>query len=435
MKNPSRRFNSPRLASPGNRPLRLLYLAHQFYPEYRNGTEKFVLQLAQAMQRRGHRVQVAAYRMGGLRRWQRWRQWFGGDFWQQRFTYAGVPVLAVRHLRRPPAYHRQVADEAERTFALRCLQQQRPDLVHVGHAMRMSGFVWAAQELGIPTVFTLTDYWLICPKFKLINSRDEICHGPAQGIACQQGCSELDAAFIRQRLALAERLVRRAGAVVSPSAYLGQVFQREWPWLTPQIVPHGIEPWPQNTRRYARGDKLVFAYAGSLTRHKGVQILLDAFRGVESATAQLRIYGAGPDEAALRAQAAVDTRVQFCGVYDEQSAGQVFGAIDVLVVPSLWPENRPFVVYEALASGVPVVATRVGGMAGSVEHGVTGFLVPLGDPLALQTVLQAAVDRPQQLDMFKAAIGALAIPTVAMEADAYEALYRKVLGGVDEIVV
>ena len=418
-----------------SRPLRLLYLAHQFYPEYRNGTEKFVLQLAQSMQSRGHQVQVVAYRVGGLRRWQRWRRWLGVDFWQQQYTYTGVPVLALRHLRRPPAYHQQVADEAERAFARRFLQRWRPDLVHVGHAMRVSGFVWAAHDLGIPTVLTLTDYWLICPKFKLINSQDEICHGPAQGAACQRACPELDTTFIRRRLALAEQIVRRAGAVMAPSAYLAQVFQREWPWLALDIVPHGIEPCMQNRRQVGPESPLVFAYAGSLTRHKGVHILLEAFRGVQSATAQLRIYGAGPDEAALRGQAAADARVQFCGVYDEQSAGQVFGVMDVLVVPSLWPENRPFVVYEALASGVPVVATNVGGMADSVEHSVTGFVVPPGDSLALQAVLQAVVDRPQQLNAFKAAIGALALPSVKAEAAAYGTLYRKVLGGVDEAVV
>jgi glycosyltransferase involved in cell wall biosynthesis len=425
----SRIFRPAGLEPPDNHPLRLLYLVHQFYPEFRNGTEKFVLQLARSMQARGHQAQVVTY---GCQRWRRWWRWLGVTFLQERYTYGGVPVLAFCHAHRPPNYHHQIEDQMQEAFARRFLRRWRPDLVHVGHAMRMSGFVEAAQELGIPTVLTLTDYWLICPKFTLINSQGEVCHGPAQGVACQQACAEFDAAFIRRRLALAEQIARRATAVVAPSMVLAEVFRREWPWLAPQIVLHGVAPWTHNRRLVGPESPLVFAYAGSLTSHKGVHILLEAFAGVESATARLLIYGAGPDEAALRAQAAADPRVHFCGIYDESNAGQVFSAMDVLVVPSLWPENRPFVVHEALASGVPVIASDAGGMAGTIEDGVTGFVVPPGDSLALQAVLQAVVDRPQQLNAFKVAIQALAIPTVATEADAYGALYRKILGRADE---
>lgn len=410
------------------RPLRLLYLAHQFYPEYRTGTEKFVLQLAQSMQSQGHQVQVVAYRVSGLRRWQRWRRWLGMDFWLQRYTYAGVPVLALHHLRRPPVYHQQVTDEAERAFARRFLKTWRPDLVHVGHAMRVSGFVWAAHDLGIPTVLTLTDYWLLCPKFNLINSRNEICQGPAQGAACQRNCPELETTFIQRRLALAEQIMRSADAVVAPSAYLARIFQWEWPWLTPQVVSYGVRPWTSHRRQYARGDALVFAYAGSLTRHKGVHTLIEAFRGVQSIAAQLVIYGAGPDEAALHALAASDLRIRFGGVYTEQVAGQIFGAMDVLVAPSQWPENRPFIVHEALASGVPVIVSAVGGMADAVEDGVTGFVTPSGDVAALRAVLQRLVDAPEQINKLKNKIAGLTIPTPETEADAYATIYRNILG-------
>ena len=365
-----RRFDSTVAGPPGERPLRLLYLAHQFYPEFRSGTEKFVLQLAQSMQSRGHEVQVVAYRVGGLRRWQRWRRWLGADFWQKRYAYGGVPVLALRHLQRRAAHHQQVADEVQRAFARRFLQRWRPDLVHVGHAMRVSGFVWAAHDLGIPTVLTLTDYWLLCPKIVLVNSRGSLCAGPAQGAACRRDCPDLDADFVQRRLALAETLVRRAACMVAPSLHLAQVFQQEWPWLTPPVVPHGIQAWTQNARRYMPGDALRFAYAGSLSQHKGVHTLIEAFRGVESASVRLHIYGAGPFEGALRALAAGDPRIEFCGVYDEQAASRVFGTIDVLVAPSVWPENRPFVVHEALASGVPAIVSAVGGMAEAVEDGL-----------------------------------------------------------------
>jgi len=423
------------LYSTPQRPLRLLYLVHQFYPDYRNGTEKFALQLAQSMQRSDQRVQMITYGGRSFKGQQRLWRWLGIPWLQQRYSYAGVPVLALRHARRQPHYHDQIEDESQRVLARRFLRRWRPDVVHVCHAMRVSGFVWAAHDLGIPTLLTLTDYWLLCPKFTLVNSLGDFCSGPAQGSACRQTCPELDADFVRRRLALAEQLVRGAAAVIAPSAYLAQVFEREWPWLKPQLVPHGIQPWTQNRRQVAENTPLNFVYAGSFTRHKGVHILIEAFRGVQSATAQLRLYGKGPYEAALRAQAAGDPRIHFCGVYTEQEAGQVFGAMDVLVAPSIWPENRPFVVHEALASGVPVVVSAAGGMVEGIEHGVTGLVVPPGDPAALQVALQDLVECPQQLHAFKAALRALALPTVEAETAAYEALYRQVLGGADETTI
>jgi glycosyltransferase involved in cell wall biosynthesis len=406
------------------RPQRLLYLVHQFYPEYGHGTEKFVWQLARTMQTRGHRVQVVTYQVKAPHRWARW---LGIRVWRRNYTYAGIPVLALQLTNRPPRYHQQIDNAHQREFARRYLRRWRPDLVHVGHAMRMGGFVWAAQELGIPTVITLTDYWLICPKFTLLDSHGRICAGPAQGAACEQACPELDGAFIRQRLALAEQIARHAAAVIAPSQYLARVFQREWPWLIPQIVPHGIVPWTQNRKQYTPHSPLVFAHAGSLVHHKGVHVLIEAFRGVQSVTARLKIYGAGPDEAELRALAAGDSRVEFGGVYDNSNASQVFASVDVVVAPSLWSENRPFVVWEALAAGIPVIVSAAGGMPEAVAPGVTGLIVAPGNVAALRMTLQGIVDQPEQINAFKAAIRAAAIPTLTDEVDAYERIYRKVL--------
>jgi len=62
------------------------------------------------------------------------------------------------------------------------------------------------------------------------------------------------------------------------------------------------------------------------------------------------------------------------GAFDETLAPDVFAGMDVLVVPSLWPENSPLVIHEAFMAGVPVVAARTGGIPELIEHGVSGLL-------------------------------------------------------------
>ena len=403
------------------RPLRLLYLVHQFYPESRWGTERFVLQLARAMQQRGHQVQIVTYQLKHRRfDWRRLVMKLS----QHQYRYEGIPVLGLRYTREPVNLSWLMHDETMTVFARRYLETWRPDIVHAGHPMRMTGFIQAAQTSGIPTIVTLTDYWMICPKYTLLNSRGEMCSGPAHGAVCAQDCPEIPLAFIQERLGEAEQLLRHMRCVVSPSRYLARVFQQELPWLAPQVIPHGIHPWTRNERRYAAGAPLVFAYAGSLRRAKGVHILIEAFRRVPSATARLRIYGSGRDGAGFRQQAVGDQRIEFCGSYTEKQAALVFAGMDVLVAPAVWPENHPFAVHEAIACNVPVVVSAAGGMTEAVRHGINGFCVPPGDPSALSRILQQVVDRPEQLNGLKVALAETPISTLEEEVAAYEDLYR-----------
>ncbi len=402
--------------------LRILYVAHQFYPEFHHGTEKFVLHMAQAAQQAGHRVQVVTWRIKGrVRWWQRFQTVVA-----RSYRHEGIPVTAVRLARgRPDRWTLQRGPLGP--FARRCIARLRPQLVHVGHAMRMADFVLAAQDMNIPMIMTLTDYWLLCPKITLLNSRGERCAGPAGGAACARDCPDLPEGLAAVRLPLAHDLLRRAGCVAAPSHFLRQVFMQEWPDLDIRVIRHGVPRWTANTRRRQAGELLVIAYAGSLTRHKGVHTLIEAFVGVSGADVRLHIWGDGPEAAALRQMAAHDARITFCGVYGPERAPAVFAGMDVLAAPSLWHENNPFVVNESLACGVPVIASAVGGMCEMVQDGLNGVLTPPGDAAALRAALQQWADDPARLAALKAGVRPEAIPTPAQEAAAYAALYQEVI--------
>jgi GT2 family glycosyltransferase len=78
--------------------------------------------------------------------------------------------------------------------------------------------------------------------------------------------------------------------------------------------------------------------------------------------------------------------------------------IDVLVVPSTWIENAPFIIREAFAAGVPVIASNLGGMAEMVRDGVDGLLFPAGDPAALAAAVRRLIDEPDLLARLRAGI-------------------------------
>jgi glycosyltransferase involved in cell wall biosynthesis len=136
---------------------------------------------------------------------------------------------------------------------------------------------------------------------------------------------------------------------------------------------------------------------GRLCAMKGQRELIEAIALVPGAWVVLvgaDIEQGGRYEAELRtaaSEAGVADRVVFAGFRPD--ASDLIGAFDVLALPS-WTEGMPLVTLEAMARGVPVVATAVGGIPEVVVDGTTGLLVPLRDPQALAAALRALTDDP-----------------------------------------
>jgi D-inositol-3-phosphate glycosyltransferase len=126
----------------------------------------------------------------------------------------------------------------------------------------------------------------------------------------------------------------------------------------------------------------VVLFVGRLEPLKGVELLIDAVAELEDSAPLLLIVG-GDDraavyQAALRARAAaagIEARTRFVGAVAQELLPDYYSAADVCVVPSYY-ESFGLVALEAMACGVPVVASRVGGLVGTVRDGETGFLIP-----------------------------------------------------------
>ncbi|WP_159448149.1 glycosyltransferase [Papillibacter cinnamivorans] len=172
---------------------------------------------------------------------------------------------------------------------------------------------------------------------------------------------------------------------------------------------------------------MTFCYAGSLTRHKGVHLLLDAFRGLKGDGTGLLIYGSGPGEyeRRLRALAGDDGRIRFMGVYAPEDTASVFGGCDVVVIPSVWYENYPLVMHEALMSRVPVLASGIGGMSEKIKDGWNGNTFRVGDVEDLRQKMRDIVAHPSVLNQYKENLSGLLLPTVEQEASRYLKIFEE----------
>jgi glycosyltransferase involved in cell wall biosynthesis len=156
--------------------------------------------------------------------------------------------------------------------------------------------------------------------------------------------------------------------------------------------------------------ELQIAYLGQLSPHKGVHLLVEAFRKLSRSSlarrnVRLTIYGALGNQAyvqRLRRLAEGEPRISFAGPYDNRRVAEVLSGVDACVVPSIWYENSPTVILEAQLSGTPVVAADLGGMAEMVRHDVDGLLFRPGDADDLAWQLQRILDEPDLLPRLRA---------------------------------
>ncbi len=149
-------------------------------------------------------------------------------------------------------------------------------------------------------------------------------------------------------------------------------------------------------------DVFTLLFCGRLngTRQKGLEVLLDAMPLVlQQHRVVLNVIGAGPRASEYKRYATrlqLDNHINFLGFVEHNMLPQHYGKADLLVLPSR-RESFGLVVAEAMACGVPVVATRVGAIPELVEQGVTGLLVSPDDPQALADAINSLLGDPDRM--------------------------------------
>jgi glycosyltransferase involved in cell wall biosynthesis len=132
---------------------------------------------------------------------------------------------------------------------------------------------------------------------------------------------------------------------------------------------------PPETPKERPNEKPVFLFLGVLEEHKGLRVLVEAFSRFQAQEAVLRIAGRGSMENFVRQACTASSNIEYLGLVEGQAKSKGLQSADVLVVPSTWPDVYPTVILEAQTFGLPVIASRMGGMTEIIRDGETGFLV------------------------------------------------------------
>jgi L-malate glycosyltransferase len=196
--------------------------------------------------------------------------------------------------------------------------------------------------------------------------------------------------------------MRRVTALVVPSQFLQEVFDRNG--MPSHVVPNIIDlsrfspaaTPPANSNAEPRGPHLVVARNLEVIYDNATALRCFAQVHAVYPAATLTVAGSGPLAAELQALArelGLAQAVTFAGRLDRDAMANLYRQADVCLNPSL-ADNMPNSVLEALASGVPVVSTRVGGVPFIVQDGITALLVPPQDPTAMAQAVQRLLAEP-----------------------------------------
>jgi glycosyltransferase involved in cell wall biosynthesis len=152
------------------------------------------------------------------------------------------------------------------------------------------------------------------------------------------------------------------------------------------------------------GRRKQIGFFGQITRFKGVDILLEAMKILDrqNCGVQLQLRGAGLERNSPEFQEKIGRllkeasgSVSFTGRYHRPELPGLLAAVDWVIVPSIWWENSPLVIQEALMYGRPIICSGVGGMAEKVRNGIDGLHFAVGDPQSLADAIRRATSTPE----------------------------------------
>jgi glycosyltransferase involved in cell wall biosynthesis len=444
--------------------MRILMVVHQFLPRHLAGSEVYTYRLAQALGRRGHQVQLFFTEIRPDR----------PQYELTRGEFDGIPYFEAVHNRVFASFRHSYRDpNMERLFQT-VLDATSPELIHAQHLhLHSTGYIAIARRRGLPVLYTLHEYMLMCLNGGLLLRPGAIlCDGPE--IAACARCAavvypdvpaEGESSVLRARVRRLAARVRRVlgtpaeaghngGAAyldavrrrrreiqedldqvnlfVAPSRYLQRQFVTSG-MIRPERIVHsdyGFHVAPFVVVGKRASPTLRVGYIGTIAEFKGVHLILEAFRDMHDAGIECRIYGdldIFPDYKQTLLRHGTPAAVRFMGRLENERVADALGELDLLIVPSLWPENSPLTIHEAQLAGIPVLTADCGGMAELVAHGKSGLLFRTGDAADLRRQLLRVLREPALLTPFREQRPA--VKTIEEDAAQMEHRYRSLLQG------
>lgn len=383
--------------------MRVLLVTHRYPPFGLTGVERVAEQTALSLTAAGYEVTVLARRESAAPPIPK----------VERMQRNGIEIVMLSgggplHGRFP-----KLASVLGRLFE-RTLIECAPDVVLISHLMNHSpSYVEIAHRWNVPVILELHDYYTACEQARLERTSGELCRGPEGGRACAVHCFPAQPRTL-ERWALRTRMFRhaveQADALITPSRFAADYFRELFGSNLPplHVIGNGIDASGIAPSSSPADETLSIGYIGAVAPHKGVHVVVEALRQARLPKARLTLFGVITQPYfgdLLKVVEKIDNlEFRAYGGFDPADLPALLGGVDIVVVPSMWWETYSIVIREALACGIPVIASRLGALPEAVRHGENGLLFHPGSSLELATMLQLLDSNRDQLDALRSGI-------------------------------
>ncbi|MDD3711060.1 MAG: glycosyltransferase [Patescibacteria group bacterium] len=289
--------------------------------------------------------------------------------------------------------------EARRKFK-RLVKDFKPDIIHIHNIYHQisPSILRVAKKRKIPVIMHLHDYKLLCPNYQLL-ANNKICYrclGGKYYNCLQQRCFKNS--FWKSFLATIEmylhhRLLKiykkNIDLFIAPSQFMKDtVVKFAWPENKIKVLYNFSEKLQNDSVNNLDDCGLYF---GRLSKEKGIDILLSALN-LANKKISLKIIGSGPEESNLKKMVKdlkLESRVKFLGPKFREELFLEVKKAQFVFIPSIWLENMPLTLLEAMMLKKVVIASNTGGLPELVRDGQTGFLFNRGDSQDLARVIDS----------------------------------------------
>ncbi len=376
----------------------ILIVSNAYPPNFIGGAEIIAHNQAKALTRAGHQVVVlAGDTYSGHRRY---------EVYEEHFEGICVYRIRLGAENFGSDYVNFFNEQVNRAFTT-LVEQYKPDVLHIHNIIGLSlGIIDIAKDYGMRVVITLHDHWGYCFKNTRLLSNNQPCEDIFACSKCMPALTG-NQMFIpmQARSDYFRYILKKVDVFISPSSYLAEKYlEAGFPIEKMNTIWNGIDVEHYKNLKNVPSAKTRFTYVGYFGKHKGILTMLEAAASFcYKEKLEINLVGDGEEKEAYERfvkQHGLKNQVKFWGKVDNSQVKTVYEHTDIFFIASIWPENQPVSITEAMICGKPVIASQLGGNLELVKDGETGLLFEAGNVESLKEKITFFFEYPEKIVEF-----------------------------------
>ncbi|HJO92892.1 MAG TPA: glycosyltransferase [Victivallales bacterium] len=259
----------------------------------------------------------------------------------------------------------------------------KPDILHSHCTTSFSPIIWkVAKKKSIPIVHTAHAYHLMCVNSNLLKKKKSVCNDTNSSCKCYRWWYK--------------RQIKNVDIFCSPSNFLiNKFYENKYLFNKTKVIANGIDLSELNKIKDKNDSVFKLLYIGSLSKIKGIQILIDSLHYLKPNSYQLHIAGTGEFKDDIKQLTKNNSNIFFHGLVSGKEKKELFSIVNALVLPSICFENQPMSIIEAFYYGLPVIGSNIGGIRELLENISYKLLFEVGDAEDLADKMKYLIANPE----------------------------------------